>query len=198
MLLHVKRLKLGPRLFPLCDALDRLIPLNEDDGGEDCLCSARHRQSVEVNKPTTHVLFLTLRVVGSHNHCRSSETAAAMVPSGEESKSQDRQGPADSDVPNPATVVRLAKSATMHAVIISGLELALSLINVLEEDAFRFDSYTNLVFGASAFMEAFGLLFVIFMTLIGDGDIGDSYHTSTATGNTQHGIRKVDPLIAVR
>lgn len=91
----------------------------------------------------------------------------------EESKFQDRQGQADDDVPD-STVKHLTKVATLHAVIISGLEFALSLINALVADAFKLNSLTNAVFGASAAMEAVGLVFAMYMALFGGDDIGGS------------------------
>lgn len=78
----------------------------------------------------------------------------------------------DRQVPNPA---EKALVATTHAVVISGLELALSLTNALDEDAFQLDTYTKLVFVCSAATEAVGFIFAVFVALrYGGGGIGGS------------------------
>lgn len=114
--------------------------------------------------PQTFPLFVTFRVVGSHSHRRNSGQATAVNASRYESNVEDSQD----------FVIRLTNVATMHAVILSGLELALSLINALDENAFVFDSWTNFVFGASATIEAIGFFFAISMVLFGGDDIGGS------------------------
>lgn len=53
----------------------------------------------------------------------------------------------------------------MQSLMISGLELALTLGNALDKDAFEFESGSDLIFGGSALMEAVGLLFAIWMGL---------------------------------
>lgn len=53
----------------------------------------------------------------------------------------------------------------MQALMISCLELALSLGNALDEDAFRFESGSDVIFGGSALIEAVGVLFAIGMAL---------------------------------
>lgn len=57
------------------------------------------------------------------------------------------------------------KISIMQALMISCLELALSLGNALDEDAFRFDSGSDVIFGGSALIEAVGVLFAIWMAL---------------------------------
>lgn len=53
----------------------------------------------------------------------------------------------------------------MQALMISGLELALSLGNALDEEAFRFESGSDVIFGGSALIETVGVLFALWMAL---------------------------------
>lgn len=64
-----------------------------------------------------------------------------------------------------ARKVTLNKISIMQALMISCLQLALSLGNALDEDAFRFESGSDLIFGGSALIEAVGVLFAISMAL---------------------------------
>lgn len=88
------------------------------------------------------------------------------------------QGPVDDEVPTGGEVPEspivegLRMVATTHAVVISVLDLALSLVNALHEHAFQVNSYTNLVFAVSVAVEGFGFLFAVGMALCGGGDAG--------------------------
>lgn len=53
----------------------------------------------------------------------------------------------------------------MQALMISGLELALSLGNALDEEAFRFESGSDVIFAGSALIETVGVLFALWMAL---------------------------------
>lgn len=64
-----------------------------------------------------------------------------------------------------ARKITLNKISIMQALMISCLELALSLGNALDEDAFRFESGSDVIFGGSALIEAVGVLFAISMAL---------------------------------
>lgn len=61
--------------------------------------------------------------------------------------------------------ITLNKISIMQALMISCLELALSLGNALDEDAFRFESGSDVIFGGSALVEAVGVMFAISMAL---------------------------------
>lgn len=61
--------------------------------------------------------------------------------------------------------IAINKISVMQALMISCLELALTLGNALDEDAFRFESGSDLIFGGSALIEAVGVLFAISMAL---------------------------------
>lgn len=61
---------------------------------------------------------------------------------------------------------------SVHVVVISCVELALSLINALEQDAFQLGSFSKLVFAASAGIEVWGLLFAVGIIVFTDNSGG--------------------------
>eukprot|EP00752_Nemacystus_decipiens_P009487 g8482.t1 len=64
-----------------------------------------------------------------------------------------------------ARKITLNKISILQALMISCLELALTLANALDKGAFRFESGSDLIFGGSALIEAVGVLFAISMAL---------------------------------
>lgn len=76
------------------------------------------------------------------------------------------------------------KISIMQALMISCLELALSLGNALDEKAFRFSSGSDVIFGGSALIEAVGVLFAIWMALTA------FFHPATADNAVGSGVSK--------
>lgn len=105
----------------------------------------------------------------AHRGPADKDGSTVRVASTSPTDASDRQAPAENDG---LDVSDLAMVARIHGLVISSLELALSLINALDEDAFRFDSRTSLVFGGSAAIEAVGFVFAMLMAQRVDGTGG--------------------------
>lgn len=67
--------------------------------------------------------------------------------------------------PASARTSRVNKISVTHGLILSAIELALTVSNVINEDALQLSSFSDMIFGGSAVIEAVGFLFAIGMSV---------------------------------
>lgn len=70
---------------------------------------------------------------------------------------------------------RFPSTPEWHTIIISVLEVYLSVVNALDEGAFQFNTWKTWVFGTLAVMESVGLLFAVAVMLLRAFEVGDGY-----------------------
>jgi len=65
-------------------------------------------------------------------------------------------------------ILRADDHRSIHVIVISCVELALSVFNAIEQDAIQFGSFPRVVFLASAVIEVYGFIFAVFIVMRGD------------------------------